>query len=255
MSTAPGPLTECLKHPIIHPNSLFPIHCPQSLADDFGTADWSCSSSDGAGFVWWYDDGGVCAAVWWRGWCGDIKSHDPAVTLLPRGHTIPHTPPFHTPDLQSKRFSNRLDSFSPPKPYLIAEYLEGKKKGPFFKSENLAKTESLLIFVEQKLSSGPMCVPLMSVDIGSFTARPTIFRKLSHFKSWWHEKSFVCWTWTNRNLLKYSGVPIGTCQQMVGKASHVCIWCHHANRALGKGGMRLQLRSDPCYEVTGKNAL
>ena len=44
-------------------------------------------------------------------------------------------------------------------------------------------------------------VPLMSVDIGSFTARPTIFRKLSHFKSRWHKKvSFVehgltgiCW--------------------------------------------------------------
>ena len=69
--------------------------------------------------------------------------------------------------------------------------------------------------------------------------------KLSHFKSWWHEKSFVCWTWTNRNLLKCSGVPIGTCHQMVGKASHVCIWCHHANRVLGKGGMSLQLRSDP----------
>ena len=85
----------------------------------------------------------------------------------------------------------------------------------------------------------------MSVDIGSFTARPTIFRKLSHFKSWWHEKSLVCWTWTNRNLLKYSGVPIGTCHQMVGKGSHVCLWCHHASRALGKGGMRLQLRSDP----------
>ena len=90
-----------------------------------------------------------------------------------------------------------------------------------------------------------MCVPLMSVDIGSFTARPTIFRKLSHFKSWWHEKSFVCWTWTNRNLLKCSGVPIGTCHQVVGKASHVCIWCRHTNRALGKGGMLLQLRSDP----------
>ena len=115
----------------------------------------------------------------------------------------------------------------------------------FTYSSNLAKTESLLIFVEQKLSSGPMCVPLMSVDIGSFTARPTSYRKLSHFKSCWHEKSFVCWTWTNRNLLKYSGVPIGICHQVVGKACHVCIWCHHANRALGKGGMRLQLRSDP----------
>ena len=42
-----------LKHPIRHPNTLFPIHFSQSLADDFGTAGWSC----------W-----ICLMVWW--WWG-----------------------------------------------------------------------------------------------------------------------------------------------------------------------------------------
>ena len=42
-----------LNHPIIHSNTLSPIHCPQSLADDFGTAGWSC----------W-----ICLMVWW--WWG-----------------------------------------------------------------------------------------------------------------------------------------------------------------------------------------
>ena len=42
---------------------------------------------------------------------------------------------------------------------------------------------------------------------------------------------------------------------MVGKASHVCIWCHHANRALGKGGMRLQLRSDPLLWSHGQKRI
>ena len=58
----------------------------------------------GIRFVWWYDDGGVCAALWWRGWCGDIRSHDPAVTPPP-GQNPQHTTtlPFHT----------RLDFFLP----------------------------------------------------------------------------------------------------------------------------------------------
>ena len=47
----------------------------------------------GIRFVWWYDDGGVCAALWWRGWCGDIRSHDLAVTPPP-GPYHPCIPPY-----------------------------------------------------------------------------------------------------------------------------------------------------------------
>ena len=95
MSTAPGPLTECLKHPIIHPNSLYLIHCPQSLADDFGPAGWSCSSSDGAGFVWWYDDGGVCSVMAWMVW--RHQESRPSCHPPPPGPYHPAYPTFSYP--------------------------------------------------------------------------------------------------------------------------------------------------------------
>ena len=50
-----------------------------------------------AGFVWWYDDGGVCAGLWWRGWCGDIRSHDPAVTPPPGPYHLAY-PAFSYPN-------------------------------------------------------------------------------------------------------------------------------------------------------------
>ena len=72
----------------------------------------------------------------------------------------------------------------------------------FTYSSNLAKTESLLIFVEQKLSSGPMCDLLLSPNDTFFYTSHFPYRKMTpissmtaatmHSMEWWSGRAVTC---------------------------------------------------------------
>ena len=101
----------------------------------------------GMRFVWWYDDGGVCAALWWRGWCGDIRSHDPAVTPPPGPYHEHTTLPFHT----------RLYFFLPPG-HTIAYLAFSYSIVPDFIFPSLGRYLTLLVYTWKWLSR--LCEPL-----------------------------------------------------------------------------------------------